>query len=620
MRTARTLGFPLLLAVLLAPRPVAAAAPVRPHNVVLFVADGLRAHSVDSEVAPAMTALAREGVVFRNGHALFPTVTTANASAMATGHGIGDTGNFGNALYAGFPVKSAGGSVAPFVEDDRILGELGEHFGGSYLGVETIVARARKAGFATAAIGKLGPVLIFDLGARAGEATIVVDDATGTPSGVPLSSAVAARLRAAGLSLAAPGRGANGNPGNATTPGTTRANTAQQDWFVDVATRAVLPLLADGGRPFLLVFWSRDPDGTQHNQGDSLGRLAPGINGPTSRAAIRNADGDLASLRVALRRLGLDRTTDVVVTADHGFSTISKASATSAAAKGRYPGVPAGQLPPGFLAIDLARSLGLPLFDPDDGYEAIPEGARPKEGAGVLGRDPSRPDVVVAPNGGSDLIYLPRADAALARRIVAALVAQDYTAAIFVDERLGRYPGTLTLADAGLAGAAVTPVPAIAVSFASFDTVCGEPVRCAVEVADATLQQGQGYHGSFSRADTWPFMAAAGPDFKRGFVDDAPASNADVGRTIAHLLGIAGEDRGAVEGRVLTEALAGGALPAVASGTCCSPPAGPDGLRTCLAYQRVGAERYVDAAGDPRRTVGLSAREGVEACGAAAAR
>jgi len=29
----------------------------------------------------------------------------------------------------------------------------------------------------------------------------------------------------------------------------------------------------------VLVFWSRDPDGTQHNQGDSLNQLVPGING-----------------------------------------------------------------------------------------------------------------------------------------------------------------------------------------------------------------------------------------------------------------------------------------------------------------------------------------------------
>jgi hypothetical protein len=58
------------------------------------------------------------------------------------------------------------------------------------------------------------------------------------------------------------------------------------------------------------------------------------------------------------------------------------------------------------------------------------------------------------------------------------------------------------LSDIMLYGAAVTPTPAIVVSFRSSDTICGEPVRCAVEVADTSLQQGQGMHGSFSRADT----------------------------------------------------------------------------------------------------------------------
>ena len=58
-------------------------------------------------------------------------------------------------------------------------------------------------------------------------------------------------------------------------------------------------------KPFVLVFWSRDPDGTQHNQGDSLNALVPGINGPTSLAAIRNADDDLARIRSTLSELGL---------------------------------------------------------------------------------------------------------------------------------------------------------------------------------------------------------------------------------------------------------------------------------------------------------------------------
>ena len=45
-------------------------------------------------------------------------------------------------------------------------------------------------------------------------------------------------------------------------------------------------------------------------------------------------------------------------------------------------------------------------------------------------------------------------------------------------------------------------------------------------------------HGSFSRGDTMNFMAAIGPDFKAGYVDALPVSNADVGVTAAQLLGL----------------------------------------------------------------------------------
>jgi hypothetical protein len=33
---------------------------------------------------------------------------------------------------------------------------------------------------------------------------------------------------------------------------------------------------AAGGKPFVLAYWSRDPDGTQHGQGNSLGQVTPG--------------------------------------------------------------------------------------------------------------------------------------------------------------------------------------------------------------------------------------------------------------------------------------------------------------------------------------------------------
>ncbi len=596
---------PLLIATAIPTAILASAtcaqAPARqPHNVVLFVADGLRARMVDDSTAPTMAAIARDGVSLRNGHALFPTFTTANASAMATGHMLGDTGDYSNTIYAGFEVPSAGNSPTPFLESDPVLGELDAHFSGDYLDEAAILKLARDKGYSTAAIGKIGPTLLFDHTVRGGGRTIIIDDATGSPKGIPLSPEMIGRLKAADLPPRAPARGGNGN-----FAGTLSANVAQQDYFAAVTTRAILPLFKERNRPFVLVFWSRDPDGTQHYQADSLNRLVPGINGPTSLAAIRNADDDLARIRAALGGLGLLDTTDIIVVADHGFSTISKQSRTSSTVKTRFADTPQGQLPVGFVALDLARALKEPLIDPDDNDKTIADGQHPKHGNGLIGGDKAAPRLVAAANGGSDLIYLPDGDKNLAKQVIDVLLAQDYVSGIFVDSKLGKFPGTLALDDVALEGAAVTPHPAIVISFRSFDTVCGEPVRCAVEVADTRLQQGQGMHGSFSRADTWNFMAIEGPDFKSHFVDPAPASNADVGQTIAQLLGLDIGDKGKLVGRVLAEALPNGALPKVNGCVVMSEPA-PNGLATVVDVQMVGSTRYFDAAGFPGRTVGLS--------------
>src|SRR5665811_1998778 len=162
-----------------------------PRNLILFVPDGLRGRIVTPQTAPAMAEVRDKGVNFRNAHSLFPTFTTANASAMATGHYLGDTGDFSNTIYTGYPVGPANGTVTPFLEADPVILDADEHFGGDYLNEETILKVARGQGFSTAAIGKLGPTLIFDHTDRAnkaGEHTIVVDDSTGRNDGAPLSA------------------------------------------------------------------------------------------------------------------------------------------------------------------------------------------------------------------------------------------------------------------------------------------------------------------------------------------------------------------------------------------------------------------------------------------------
>jgi len=586
----------------------AAAEPARPRNVILFVADGLRSGVVDETTAPGLDAVRRQGVYFAQSHSLFPTVTTANASAIATGHRLGDTGDYGNNLYVGeklgFPVSAM---TAP-LEDDESLALVNARYAGNYLNETSLLAAARAQGYQTAAIGKQGPAAVQDIAALRSGAGILIDDNTGWRDlgGAKLPPDIVDAIKAAGLSPMAPDRGLNTDPGSDIMPGVQVANVEQQNWFADVVGKVLLPRFKASGKPFVIVFWSRDPDGTQHAQGDSLNTLTPGINGPTSMAGIRNASDDLQHLRDALAALGLDQDTDVFVTADHGFSTTSKQSQTSAAARLSFRDVPKGLLPPGFFAIDLAKALNLPLHNGNGLDVELSEGFHPRGSGQALGPDPANPLVTIAANGGMEELWLGGQDrAALASRIVAALTAEDYVSAIFVDDDLGHIPGALPSSLIGMKGASLTPTPSILVGFRSFGGDCPKPTNCVVEVADTELQQGQGIHGAFHRGDTFNFMAAIGPDFKAGYVDTDPVSNADIAVTLAQVLGLSFPAKGQLTGRLMAEALAGGpdSLPVTQREVRSEP--GPGGFVTQLDLSEAGGQTYDDEAGAPGRTFGL---------------
>ena len=630
-------------------------------NVIIFVADGLRYGSVTEKDAPTLYRLRQLGVDFPNGHALFPTFTTPNASAIATGHYLGDTGDFSNTVYTGFLMPQRTGiqvpnTQTPFVENDAVLSCIDEHFNGNFLNEETLLAVARQQGFATAAVGKLGPTLIQDISqgnAKDGVVpipeTVIIDDSTGKEGGIPLDPKVAAELKDAGLGSIAPDRSNghpkapedNGNAGNNEHPGTLLPNWQQQQFFVDTLTKAILPGFLKSGKSFAVVFWSRDPDGTQHNQGDSLNQLQPGINGPTSVAGVKNADANLKQILDFINSVpGLAAETDLFITSDHGFSTISKheldaagksvtksyaASHTYKDAAGRQE-VPAGFLPPGFVAIDLSHFLNLPLFDPDKviaingnkQYNPVsPESPnsdasaqRPVAGNGLIGGSgaltPGDAKVVVAANGGSDLIYLPSKDRQLLEKVVDFFTTQDYVSGLFTDPEYGQIKGALTLDDINLKGIAALPVPALVINFRSFATDSTNPLMHAVTLCDTALQQGQGMHGSFSRADTLNRMTAFGPDFKEHYVDPAPVSNADLAQTLAHILKLSLPVRGKLEGRILNEALKDGPdNVAFETKSNRSEPAS-NGEMTILNYLQVGPTRYFDAAGFAGKTVGLN--------------
>lgn len=608
----------LLASSLLAGAPVHAQTANAPRNVVVFVADGLRYGIVNKDTAPTLYDIQQKGVDFRNSHSVYPTVTTVNASVIATGHAPGDTGEYANNMYWGPERLKSNNSVVGDMEDDVVLAEVNARLGGNYLNEDSLLKMARDHGYQTAAIGKEGPVLIQDIGAVDGKSTLIFDDVTSTgkhSEGVPLPADVIDAMKAAGIETRARDRGLNGSPGAYNMPGVLVPNSYQQQWFVDVATKVVLPRFAKSGQPFALVYWSRDPDGTQHNTGDSLNRLSPGINGPTSLAAVRNASDNLQALIDALKAQGLYDNTDIFVTADHGFSTIARQSKTSYAATLSFPDdTVKGFLPAGFVAIDLAHALGLPLNDAYGQPLQVTKGFHPG-GVSLIGADPQNPDIIVVVGGGSDIIYLDPARAKdLAPGIVAALSQQDYTGALFADESLGAIKGALTLKDARLSGAGKTSKPAIYISFADYALPScvkkwQNPELCSILTVDGGLQQGQGSHGALTRANTHNFMAAVGPDFKAGFTDASPVSNADIAPTLAHILGFQLAPKGSLVGRILHEALPGGpeTTPSTSAAVRSEPAA--NGFVTVMETQSADGETYLDAAGQPGRVVGLKSKK-----------
>jgi hypothetical protein len=645
----RSTGLAALGLALIATSPWLAGIAQPRRNVIVFVADGLRHGSITEQDTPTLWSVRTNGVHFEDSHSMFPTYTTANASAIATGHGLGDTGDYSNVIWPGFATFDTGafnlppGTPVPFIENDRVLADLAGHFGGNYLGEDTLFTIARAQGYRTAAVGKIGPTAIQDIEAIAPVNDgfppfgpgIVIDDASGSSVGPAIPPTLVERLRREGLATEAPtrsnGYGAtsqfnNGYVGDRTHAGTLAANAVQQQWLVEATTRAILPMLTESGAaPFVLLYWSRDPDGAQHNHGDSLGALAPGINGPTAHKGVQNADRNLQQILAWLdAHPAIKANTDVFVTSDHGFATISRreldrTGRPSEAESAKHDYVDGtgkidtvkGVLPFGFLAIDLATSLKTNLFDPDQRAEgsrvykrmAIDTGAatweHPILGNGLIGGDVLKPEgtdarVIVAAGGGSDLIYVPGSDSATIKRVVELLLSYDYVSGVFVDDGAGAIPGTLPLSAINLVGASKLPRPTIAVAFKVFYLNSAD-LQTAIQISDTVLQEGQGMHGGFGRDSTYNNMAAIGPDFKSRFTDPLPMGNGDIVPTLAKVMGLSLKPNGRLVGRVLTESLAETAAPGSAAPLQYLRSTAVNGKQTVLIYREQNGVRYLDA-------------------------
>ena len=103
-------------------------------------------------------------------------------------------------------------------------------------------------------------------------------------------------------------------------------------------------------------------------------------------------------------------------------------------------------------------------------------------------------------------------------------------------------------------------------------------------------------HGGFGREQTLNNMAAMGPDFKAGFVDNSPMGNIDIAPTLARILGLEMPSAGSLKGRVLEEAIAGSKSSGAGTPKTMLSAPDSDGVSTLLEYQEFEGLRYYDSA------------------------
>ena len=558
--------------------------------VILMVWDGLRPDSVTQRDTPNLFRLSREGVRFDRHHSMFPTLTMVNAAALATGASPGVNGIEGNVIYfppGTMPAQSAAAPTPPsdaaagtaamaapssdtaarppdapqpqdskgrmvFLEASNAVVDLNEPSGlaGRLMGLDTVAQEVAREGGYIAIIGKQGPTILFDNRMKS-----VVDgkDLLGQPHRDFLFISD---------SFAAPASAAEKIKAAMVSESKSEVYDDARDLnFARMAVEDALPAAkraADEGRPALIVFWQHNPDLTQHYAG--LGTAA-------AIDALELSDNNLGRIRAAIDSLGIAGKTDLIVVSDHGFATIK-------------------------LRVVLSEML---------------------VAAGIKQSSKST-DIVVAPNGGADLIYLspaefptPESRRAILQKIVNFASAQEWCGPIFSQKAateppatgkrgrkrarasrpyLGWIDGTFNQSIVGLYNSLRSPD--LVISFREDPdatnkgltgpenpafTIGGKgqvttpnnskqlirPVR-GLMYADTgdSFTTGMGMHGAAGEREIHNFCAAAGPDFRAGFVDQNPTSNIDVAPTITQLLGLMpniGPGGVAPTGRAMTEAL-----------------------------------------------------------------
>jgi arylsulfatase A-like enzyme len=537
---------------------------------------------------PNYFALARSGVVFADHHAVYPTFTMMNSASIATGTYPGVHGFYGNVVYAPQARgKNAKGvqidfAAPAFIEDFGIVEAVRDSYQGKLTLVSTMLQVAQAKGLSTAAIGKFGAAFIQDY-QRGG---LILDEDAAMPlsfatelqhAGYALPRNTLNAYDAGALALAkdngdptAPIAIAKLNDGQTANPLDRTGALSRRGftYLTDVFVNYILPQK----RPDLTVFWSKEPDATNHAYG-------PGTY--NSIDATKLNDEILGRVMDKLRQLGWEQSTDIIITQDHNHSTVSGdvahfplrgivdggvgAPDLSGYAVSGFVRTAALLTQDGLQAYDGAGCRDVPtlsgiLFDGthlhptrhDADGSVCGKAQRYTSPKYVVPKPLPAGSIVVAANAGSDYLFVPDGDPNTVKAAVVSLQSRLQFGAIFVSDRYGNIPGTLPMSLIHTENPVAGRGPDIIVSF-TFDDNVAVTDRPGIIYASSVNRRGD--HGSFSPTDTHITMMAHGPDFKSDLYDPLPTANVDIAPTIARILRLSMPD---VQGRVLEEALQGG--------------------------------------------------------------
>jgi len=368
----------------------AADAPAKPErHVVVVVWDGMRPDFVTEQNTPTLWKLAREGITFRNHHAVYPSATMVNGTAIVTGIYPGKNGIIANHVYR--PDIDPHHSID--VELPAVVKKGDEVSGGKYILVPTIAELVQHAGGRTVIASAKTVGLLLDRQADVGTAKNCVTLFAGKSLPAEIIPSITATL------------------------GPFPSGHLQQDAWT---TKAMTDCFWKDGVPALSVLWLGEPDLTQHES-------APGA--PAALAAIKSADENLAAVLSALDQRNARGRTDVFIVSDHGFSTIKRSVDLRRILNDA-----------GFTAkIEELRIA-------KDGNQSA-GGIRDKT---EFNDQPKPGDIMLAANGGSVLFYVVGHDKKLIRRLVEFLQQSDFAGVIFTKEPMeGTFGLTQALIQSG---------------------------------------------------------------------------------------------------------------------------------------------------------------------------